>query len=215
MDWAPRLQLASQPCCAATASGRAERLLSDARIGSPDVPWGHAYHRATAGTKRLEYGVPLHEIPANRQFPAPVAQWIEQRFPKPRAQVRFLPGASFTGIRSNGLRAVERANVSTGRDSRRCFGATGCRRVLSERRYGEPGAPDDEADLASAAAGRRCRRPPRPADSRRGGVAVTRRGSRPVPAAAIGGAVSIGVRSSRDGLLAAARVHRPAGADPR
>jgi hypothetical protein len=24
---------------------------------------------------------------------APVAQWIEQRFPKPRAQVRFLPGA--------------------------------------------------------------------------------------------------------------------------
>src|SRR5207248_11593678 len=25
---------------------------------------------------------------------APVAQWIEQRFPKPRAQVRFLPGAS-------------------------------------------------------------------------------------------------------------------------
>jgi DNA-binding CsgD family transcriptional regulator len=28
------------------------------------------------------------------QWPsAPVAQWIEQRFPKPRAQVRFLPGA--------------------------------------------------------------------------------------------------------------------------
>src|SRR5262245_7683953 len=27
-------------------------------------------------------------------LPAPVAQWIEQRFPKPRAQVRFLPGAS-------------------------------------------------------------------------------------------------------------------------
>src|SRR3954463_2741763 len=25
---------------------------------------------------------------------APVAQWIEQRFPKPRAQVRFLSGAS-------------------------------------------------------------------------------------------------------------------------
>jgi hypothetical protein len=24
---------------------------------------------------------------------APVAQWIEQRFPKPRAQVRFLSGA--------------------------------------------------------------------------------------------------------------------------
>src|SRR3982751_3861050 len=26
-------------------------------------------------------------------FLAPVAQWIEQRFPKPRAQVRFLSGA--------------------------------------------------------------------------------------------------------------------------
>ena len=25
---------------------------------------------------------------------APVAQWIEQRFPKPRAHVRFMPGAS-------------------------------------------------------------------------------------------------------------------------
>src|SRR4051812_12873246 len=24
---------------------------------------------------------------------APVAQWIEQRFPKPRAHVRFMPGA--------------------------------------------------------------------------------------------------------------------------
>ena len=29
---------------------------------------------------------------------APVAQWIEQRFPKPRAQVRFLPGASIQAI---------------------------------------------------------------------------------------------------------------------
>ena len=30
------------------------------------------------------------ELPCAR---APVAQWIEQRFPKPRAQVRFLSGA--------------------------------------------------------------------------------------------------------------------------
>ena len=29
----------------------------------------------------------------NQAANAPVAQWIEQRFPKPRAQVRFLPGA--------------------------------------------------------------------------------------------------------------------------
>src|SRR5919198_989767 len=31
--------------------------------------------------------------PRYRGQRAPVAQWIEQRFPKPRAQVRFLPGA--------------------------------------------------------------------------------------------------------------------------
>src|SRR4029079_2051699 len=32
---------------------------------------------------------------AGAQCPAaPVAQWIEQRFPKPRAHVRFMPGAS-------------------------------------------------------------------------------------------------------------------------
>src|SRR3954469_16540873 len=30
---------------------------------------------------------------------APVAQWIEQRFPKPRAQVRFLSGASGLAVR--------------------------------------------------------------------------------------------------------------------
>src|SRR3954447_4510993 len=30
---------------------------------------------------------------AGRPPLAPVAQWIEQRFPKPRAQVRFLSGA--------------------------------------------------------------------------------------------------------------------------
>src|SRR5919197_1309705 len=29
--------------------------------------------------------------------PALVAQWIEQRFPKPRAEVRFLPGALTPG----------------------------------------------------------------------------------------------------------------------
>src|SRR5215210_8561410 len=32
--------------------------------------------------------------PCSRTLSAPVAQWIEQRFPKPRAQVRFRPGAS-------------------------------------------------------------------------------------------------------------------------
>jgi hypothetical protein len=43
---------------------------------------------------------PIHFDGAGRKKPcktredAPVAQWIEQRFPKPRAQVRLLPGAS-------------------------------------------------------------------------------------------------------------------------
>src|SRR5690348_11546702 len=41
-------------------------------------------------TLRVRQNVPIPAIPFGR---APVAQWIEQRFPKPRAQVRFLPGA--------------------------------------------------------------------------------------------------------------------------
>ena len=44
------------------------------------------YHPATAS-----------RAPAEPRYPdprAPVAQWREQRFPKPRAQVRFLPGAN-------------------------------------------------------------------------------------------------------------------------
>ena len=34
---------------------------------------------------------------------APVAQWIEQWFPKPRAQVRFLPGALSNGATTSDL----------------------------------------------------------------------------------------------------------------
>src|SRR5205823_1363672 len=37
---------------------------------------------------------PARRSGASLRGSAPVAQWIEQRFPKPRAQVRFLPGAS-------------------------------------------------------------------------------------------------------------------------
>src|SRR5438067_9319952 len=40
---------------------------------------------------RSEEGAPRRGYPLPR---APVAQWIEQRFPKPRALVRFRPGAS-------------------------------------------------------------------------------------------------------------------------
>src|SRR5207249_9193087 len=49
-----------------------------------------------------EHDASILEEPARyRSQPAPVAQWIEQRFPKPRAHVRFMPGASVhTGSRS-------------------------------------------------------------------------------------------------------------------
>src|SRR5207245_2738161 len=39
----------------------------------------------------LDLGAPALALPSCQ---APVAQWIEQRFPKPRALVRFRPGAS-------------------------------------------------------------------------------------------------------------------------
>src|SRR5204863_3716308 len=54
--------------------------------------------RADAGRARG------HNVP-----PAPVAQWIEQRFPKPRAHVRFMPGASGAGpgLRSLTLAAAD------------------------------------------------------------------------------------------------------------
>ena len=51
----------------------------EAPIGVPRRPSPHRPQAHGPGTPRLR---------------APVAQWIEQWFPKPRAQVRFLPGAS-------------------------------------------------------------------------------------------------------------------------
>src|SRR5579862_6180788 len=45
----------------------------------------------------------------SRRPDAPVAQWIEQRFPKPRAQVRFLPGASSRPARGSAARLNQQA----------------------------------------------------------------------------------------------------------
>jgi hypothetical protein len=65
-----------------------------------------------------------------RCLPAPVAQWIEQRFPKPRALVRFRPGASHCSGRNRPTRrdfTRWRSLLSSARDpSRSLFaGATG------------------------------------------------------------------------------------------
>ena len=55
----------------------------------------------------VERRSPRLEQPSRHELPqaarAPVAQWIEQWFPKPRAQVRFLPGASREIARFPGL----------------------------------------------------------------------------------------------------------------
>ena len=48
-----------------------------------------------------------------------VAQWIEQRFPKPRAQVRFLPGASTRVTRAARQRAAK-PPPERGKASSRC-----------------------------------------------------------------------------------------------
>ena len=69
----------------------------------------------------------------NQAANAPVAQWIEQRFPKPRAHVRFMPGASLCScapsIRGSGLRNRVRhaiqARTAHG-PSTRSSGSTGC-----------------------------------------------------------------------------------------
>src|SRR5581483_3187083 len=47
---------------------------------------------------------------------APVAQWIEQRFPKPRAQVRFLPGASAADPRGLGRPRDQASQAAPDRD---------------------------------------------------------------------------------------------------
>ena len=44
--------------------------------------------------REIHFMRPSVRKPCKQGKTAPVAQWIEQRFPKPRAQVRFWPGAS-------------------------------------------------------------------------------------------------------------------------
>ena len=71
--------------------------------GSPDLlglpnQLGEGSHsawraRVTATVDRMRAACFAENYLQNKDF-APVAQWIEQRFPKPRALVRFRPGAS-------------------------------------------------------------------------------------------------------------------------
>ena len=97
--------------------------------------------------------------------PAPVAQWIEQRFPKPRAQVRFLSGA---------LAALMSVTVQSWRTLRAAGGAPAARELPEVGVAPEGGG----ARVARRArrAGRRRRR--RRVSGRRSGS--TRRGSRPM-----------------------------------
>jgi hypothetical protein len=60
------------------------------------VVLGELEHSRTQRVPLLdrEHSASILEKPTRYRFqPAPVAQWIEQRFPKPRALVRFRPGA--------------------------------------------------------------------------------------------------------------------------
>ena len=60
---------------------------------------------ACARKTGLEWKIAQPGKPAWLSQNAPVAQWIEQRFPKPCAQVRFLSGASGRSRRAASLRA--------------------------------------------------------------------------------------------------------------
>ena len=64
-----------------------------------------------AGQFRLPDGQSIAAGCATVCPPAPVAQWIEQRFPKPRAQVRFLPGALPLPSRAGGRVASSRCDA--------------------------------------------------------------------------------------------------------
>ena len=82
------------------------------------------YHPPRPGASRTPAAISVRVVPANQAHRsnaivicrAPVAQWIEQRFPKPRAQVRFLPGASRSGFTDSlhGKEGVDGSSPSEG-----------------------------------------------------------------------------------------------------
>src|SRR3954454_9325368 len=81
-------------CCA----GRIAKLQRGVR--PDDTRKGDA--EVSSDRSRADSEVERRALPSDV---APVAQWIEQWFPKPRAQVRFLPGACPKYLRTDAYRA--------------------------------------------------------------------------------------------------------------
>jgi hypothetical protein len=82
---------------AATSTGTSFRFAIFQLRSSTGRSSTHGVH----GLPRKTIGPLRRSLPSPRY--APVAQRIEQRFPKPRAQVRFLPGASQEPLHLNGF----------------------------------------------------------------------------------------------------------------
>src|SRR3954451_6448572 len=80
------MDLASETFAAAVSRG--SRTVNQGYDG-PARPWRHCPSRGDSATL-LRDEAPL-TLPSAR---APVAQWIEQRFPEPDAQVRFIDAGS-------------------------------------------------------------------------------------------------------------------------
>ena len=71
-----------------------------------------ARSRPLIGSNPNTEGLPIRAT--NSASFAPVAQWIERRFPKPCAQVRFLPGALFAAARSGEARNAVWDDIDVG-----------------------------------------------------------------------------------------------------
>jgi hypothetical protein len=73
-------------------SGSEESRRSPRGVMSPGIP--------AERPSRAHFSTQACVCKPLRSSHAPVAQWIEQRFPKPRAHVRFMPGASLPALLS-------------------------------------------------------------------------------------------------------------------
>jgi hypothetical protein len=114
------------------------------RVREPDTL--AAREACSSEWRRLRERLPSQK-PCTWAFLAPVAQWIEQRFPKPRALVRFRPGASLYVAGSTVLRqfspdepvpgspckSISDGGDWTTRSSRTPASSSGCSRSRSRR----------------------------------------------------------------------------------
>ena len=99
------------------ATSRPRRMtMTPPSLRCPPTGLRLAWPRGTARRTNVRHGAPSVLPQWSGRYPhrrAPVAQWIEQRFPKPRAQVRFLPGALSRGAAwSSALRLRQAARAA-------------------------------------------------------------------------------------------------------